>query len=154
MLLKQHGIRQHKAMAEEPARLRKAADAVEHGIASYTEKVATTASRRPWATIVVSLICAAALATGLGEIKNEDDPAKLFVPADSRAQKDKVWVEDRFGDQDDVSTALLWRAAPAHVARFPRRASGRSRSLSPRPTLSEFGAATMISAPRPSTRAT
>mmetsp|Transcript_24051 Transcript_24051/g.72159 ORF Transcript_24051/g.72159 Transcript_24051/m.72159 type:complete len:896 (-) Transcript_24051:96-2783(-) len=95
-------------MAEtSPTRLRRAADAVEHGIANYTERVATTASRRPWATIVVSLVCAAALATGLGELKNEDRADKLYVPAGSKAQKDKVWVEDRFGDQDDISTALL-----------------------------------------------
>ena len=40
-------------------------------------------------------------------IKSEDQPDKLFVPDNSRAFRDRRWVESRFPNDASVSTMIL-----------------------------------------------
>mmetsp|Transcript_3339 Transcript_3339/g.10461 ORF Transcript_3339/g.10461 Transcript_3339/m.10461 type:complete len:968 (-) Transcript_3339:97-3000(-) len=100
---------------EKPSCLRRAADGVERGISEGTARVARFVTKRPWTTIVLAVICSLCLATGFLRLENEDQPEELYVPSGSRAQRDKHWVDNRFGDTDDVSTLLLDRKAGANL---------------------------------------
>ena len=90
-----------------PTALQRAAQAVDHGIAAGTAKVATWVSTKPWTTIALALFISALCTLGFMNIKSEDQPDKLFVPDNSRAFRDRRWVESRFPNDASVSTMIL-----------------------------------------------
>ena len=90
-----------------PTALQRAAEAVDHGIAAGTAKVATWVSTKPWTTIALALFISALCTRGFMNIKSEDQPDKLFVPDNSRAFRDRRWVESRFPNDASVSTMIL-----------------------------------------------
>ena len=92
---------------KQPTALQRAAQAVDHGIAAGTAKVATWVSTKPWTTIALALFISALCTLGFMNIKSEDQPDKLFVPDNSRAFRDRRWVESRFPNDASVSTMIL-----------------------------------------------
>jgi hypothetical protein len=92
---------------KQPTALQRAAAAVDHGIAAGTAKVATWVSTKPWTTIALALFISALCTLGFMNIKSEDQPDKLFVPDNSRAFRDRRWVESRFPNDASVSTMIL-----------------------------------------------
>ena len=90
-----------------PTALQRAAAAVDHGIAAGTAKVATWVSTKPWTTIALALFISALCTLGFMNIRSEDQPDKLFVPDNSRAFRDRRWVESRFPNDASVSTMIL-----------------------------------------------
>ena len=95
------------ATKKQPTALQRAAAAVDHGIAAGTAKVATWVSTKPWTTIALALFISALCTLGFMNIKSEDQPDKLFVPDNSRAFRDRRWVESRFPNDASVSTMIL-----------------------------------------------
>ena len=95
------------ATKKQPTALQRAAAAVDHGIAAGTAKVATWVSTKPWTTIALALFVSALCTLGFMNIKSEDQPDKLFVPDNSRAFRDRRWVESRFPNDASVSTMIL-----------------------------------------------
>ena len=92
---------------KQPTALQRAAQAVDRGIAAGTAKVATWVSTKPWTTIALALFISALCTLGFMNIKSEDQPDKLFVPDNSRAFRDRRWVESRFPNDASVSTMIL-----------------------------------------------
>ena len=92
---------------KQPTALQRAAAAVDHAIAAGTAKVATWVSTKPWTTIALALFISALCTLGFMNIKSEDQPDKLFVPDNSRAFRDRRWVESRFPNDASVSTMIL-----------------------------------------------
>ena len=95
------------ATKKQPTALQRAAQAVDHAIAAGTAKVATWVSTKPWTTIALALFISALCTLGFMNIKSEDQPDKLFVPDNSRAFRDRRWVESRFPNDASVSTMIL-----------------------------------------------
>ena len=95
------------ATKKPPTALQRAAAAVDHGIAAGTAKVATFVSMKPWTTIALALFISALCTLGFMNIKSEDQPDRLFVPDNSRAFRDRRWVESRFPNDASVSTMIL-----------------------------------------------
>ena len=95
------------ATKKPPTALQRAAAAVDHGIAAGTAKVATWVSTKPWTTIALALFISALCTLGFMNIRSEDQPDKLFVPDNSRAFRDRRWVESRFPNDASVSTMIL-----------------------------------------------
>ena len=95
------------ATKKPPTALQRAAAAVDHGIAAGTAKVATFVSMKPWTTIALALFISALCTLGFMNIRSEDQPDKLFVPDNSRAFRDRRWVESRFPNDASVSTMIL-----------------------------------------------
>ena len=95
------------ATKKPPTALQRAAAAVDHAIAAGTAKVATFVSMKPWTTIALALFISALCTLGFMNIRSEDQPDKLFVPDNSRAFRDRRWVESRFPNDASVSTMIL-----------------------------------------------
>ena len=95
------------ATKRQPTALQRTAQAIDHGIAAGTARVATAVSTKPWTTIGVSLFVAALCTLGFMNLRTEDQPDKLFVPDNSRAFGDRRWVESRFPNDETVSTMIL-----------------------------------------------
>ena len=95
------------ATKKPPTALQRAAAAVDRGIAAGTAKVATFVSMKPWTTIALALFISALCTLGFMNIRSEDQPDKLFVPDNSRAFRDRRWVESRFPNDASVSTMIL-----------------------------------------------
>lgn len=87
--------------------LKRASDVAEHLIARGCARTATAVATRPLRSSAVCVFLSLALATGFVRIDNEDRPDKLYVPSTMRSQRDRTWIDDRFGDSPARSRALL-----------------------------------------------
>ena len=62
---------------------------------------------KPWLTIILSLILSAVCLLGLLNFQKEGRIEKMWVPEESQALKDKVWVEARFPEKFHSSVFIL-----------------------------------------------
>ena len=62
---------------------------------------------RPLLTVIVMLVIAMICASGCSQIKNENRSEKLWVPTDTRAQEDRIFVDANYGGETRFGSILL-----------------------------------------------
>lgn len=82
-------------------------EGVEHGISVGCTWVASKVARFPKRTLGLGCLFIALLSLGWLAFEDEDNPEKLYAPQDTKAFRDRDWIEDRFPDSPSPSTVFI-----------------------------------------------
>ena len=73
----------------------------------YISRLGKSVGKYPWHTILLSLILGAVCLAGLANFQKEGRVEKMWVPEESQALKDKVWIEARFPEKFHSSVFIF-----------------------------------------------
>lgn len=87
--------------------LRRSSEWLEEAISTCFERSTLLVAGKPWTTIGVCVLLTLLCSVGWIKFADEDDPQKLLVPQETRAIRDRDFVESRFPDSNAVSQVFL-----------------------------------------------